>query len=269
MAQTTQRSDLLTKVLPRAVVLVLAAVAVILVFAAAQAQPVARVETDVNLITAIDVSDSVTRHDEWLQVAGLAKAVVDPAFLDLLQAGFHGRVGFVAYSWSSDRALRVVVPWTIIASPGDARRVAALLHGAPRIDRSHYESGAKEERHGDGPFGSGGRTDIAMAIDFATRLARAAPYAASRSVVNVMANGTDNQGEAPTAARARALDAGLTINGVAIGRQTGLPAYFADQITGGPGSFVMTVQGPDDLARVLRRKFWRDLIAAKTDGGRG
>ncbi len=37
MMQMSRRSDVLTRVLPRAVVLVLAAVAVILVFAAAQA----------------------------------------------------------------------------------------------------------------------------------------------------------------------------------------------------------------------------------------
>ncbi len=235
----------------------------------ATAQPVARTANDVNLITAIDVSDSVTRHDEWLQVAGLAKAVVDPAFLDLLQAGFYGRVGFVAYTWSSDSALRVVVPWTVIATPRDARRVAALLHSAPKIDRAHYESGLRGDRHGDWPFGSGGRTDIAMAIDFATRLSLAAPHDASRSVVNVMANGADNSGEAPTAARARALGHGITINGVAVGRQEGLPAYFAEQIVGGPGSFVMTVREPDDLARSLQRKFWRDLIAARADRENG
>ncbi len=236
---------------------------------AAAAQPAVRPASDVSLITAIDVSDSVTRHDEWLQVAGLAKAVVDPAFLDLLQAGFHGRVGFAAFTWSSDSALRLVVPWTIVATTGDARRVAALLQAAPKIDRAHYESGAEEDRHGDGPFGGGGHTDIAMAVDFATRLAQAAPYAAARSVVNVMANGTDNTGEVPAAARARALSAGLTINGVAIGRQAGLRAYFTDQITGGPGSFVMKVRGPDDLARTLRRKFWRDLIAGESDRRQG
>ncbi len=236
---------------------------------AAQAAPGTRSATDVNLITAIDVSDSITRHDEWLQVEGLAKAVVDPEFLDLLRAGYHGRVGFVAYTWSSDRDLKVVVPWTIIASAEDALRVALLLRSAPKIDRSHYETGSNADRHRDGPFGRAGRTDVAMAIDFATALALASPYAASRSVVNVMANGADNAGDAPRVARARALDAGLTINGVAIGRHAGLLPFFESQVTGGPGSFVMTVEGPKDLGRSLRRKFWRDLIAGDGNRRRG
>ena len=37
--------------------------------------------TDFNIITAIDVSDSVDEHEEWLQLTGLARGVVDQTFL--------------------------------------------------------------------------------------------------------------------------------------------------------------------------------------------
>ena len=49
--------------------------------------------TDVNLITAIDVSESLTRPEEGLQVQGLADALLEPDFLHLVAAGYHRRVG--------------------------------------------------------------------------------------------------------------------------------------------------------------------------------
>ncbi|AZO63986.1 MAG: DUF1194 domain-containing protein [Mesorhizobium sp.] len=37
--------------------------------------------TDANVVTAIDVSDSIGRYEEWLQQAGLVRALVHPDFL--------------------------------------------------------------------------------------------------------------------------------------------------------------------------------------------
>ena len=57
--------------------------------------------TDFNIVTAIDVSDSIDRHEEWLQMTGLARGVVDPAFLQRITEGQEQRIGFMAFSWSS------------------------------------------------------------------------------------------------------------------------------------------------------------------------
>ena len=56
-------------------------------------------QTDVNLITAIDVSDSITRHDEWLQYSGLARGVVDAEFLARIAEGTERRIGFAAFTF--------------------------------------------------------------------------------------------------------------------------------------------------------------------------
>ena len=81
--------------------------------------------TDANLVTALDVSASIMRHEEWLEVEGLAKAVVSGAVLDAIAGGEYGRIGFAVHTWSSGGRFEIVVPWTLIASPGDAEGVGA------------------------------------------------------------------------------------------------------------------------------------------------
>jgi Protein of unknown function (DUF1194) len=46
----------------------------------------AQVRTDANLITALDVSDSMMRHDQRVEFEGLAKALVHPAVLAAIAA---------------------------------------------------------------------------------------------------------------------------------------------------------------------------------------
>ena len=219
--------------------------------------------TDFNLVTAVDVSDSITRHDEWLQYTGLARGVTDQDFLSLIGEGLMQRIGFMAFTWSSDGQLRIIVPWTVIASPEDAAQVAAQLRAAPRIDRSHYDGNHQgpEAVQSDTASSGGGMTDIAQAVGAATRLAVDAPFQGRRAVINILSNGVDNAGFDPSLQRDAAIRQGATINGVVFGGRRDLPAYFKQNVIGGPGAFLMTVRDPADLPGALEKKFWRDLIA--------
>jgi hypothetical protein len=216
--------------------------------------------TDANLVTALDVSDSIMRHEEWLEVEGLAKAVVSPAVLDAIAGGRHGGIGFAVLTWSSAGRFEIIVPWTLIRSVGDAQAVAITLRGFA-IDRSPWQ------RHRNGSGGSDKfpehQTDISRTIDFAASLALAAPHASQRAVVNVCANGTDNVAEDPRAARDRAMAAGIVINGLVIGGKSGLASYFRDHVQGGAGSFVLEVTQPIALADAMVDKLLRDLIAGR------
>jgi hypothetical protein len=213
--------------------------------------------TDFNIITAVDVSDSITRHDEWLQYTGLARGVLDPAFLARIAEGRERRVGFMAFTWSSGGDVRIIVPWTVIGGSADARRVAAQFDAAPRIDRSGY--GGYRPSRLDQP--EAGMTDIAEAMTAALRLSMTAPFSAQRSVINILANGVDNDGQDPRGVRDQAIRMGITVNGVVFGGPHDLPDYFRNNIIGGPGAFLMEIQQPAELPRALERKFWQDLIA--------
>lgn len=217
------------------------------------------VQTDVNLITAIDVSDSITRQDEWLQYSGLARGVVDPGFLARIAEGVEQRIGFAAFTWSSGGQIAVVVPWTIIETRADAERVAAQFEAAPRIDRSDF---GRYRPYSSSVDDRGGMTDIGEAVEFAIGLAQAAPFAARRSVVNILSNGVDNNGPSPDAMRDHAIRLGMTINGIVFGDRDDLADYFRDHVIGGTGAFLMTVSKPEHLPTALERKFWQDLIAA-------
>jgi hypothetical protein len=216
--------------------------------------------TDANLVTALDVSDSIMRHDEWLELEGLAKAVVSAAVLDAIAGGRYGRIGFAVFTWSSGGRFEVPVPWTLIASIDDAERVAARLRGFG-IDRSSWA------RQGNGSGGPGkepeARTEISRAIDFAAALALAAPQASQRAVINVCGNGTDNVAEDPRAARDRAVEAGIVVNGLVIGGSKRLADYFGTHVQGGAGSFVLEVAEPAALADAMTEKLLRDLIAVR------
>jgi hypothetical protein len=215
--------------------------------------------TDANLVTALDVSDSIMRHEEWLELQGLATAVTSAAFLDAIAGGTYGRIGFTVFTWSSGGRRTSLVPWTVIETTEDARRVATLLRRVPQIDRSAWA------RDGNGSGLSAAaehRTDISAAIDFALGLIAAAPYRSRRSVINVCANGKDNVGSGPRAARDRALAAGIVINALAIAPRKHIAAYFDRQVRGGPGSFVIEVSAPEHVAAAMLDKLLRDLIAA-------
>ena len=221
----------------------------------AHAMPLA---TDFNIITAVDVSDSITRHDEWLQYTGLARGVIDPAFLARIAEGQERRVGFMAFTWSSGGDIQIIVPWTVIGTAADAHRVARQFDSAPRIDRSGY--GMYRPSRLD--YAERGMTDIAEAVTAALRLSMTSPFSARRSVINILSNGVDNNGQDPSAVRDQAIRMGVTINGVVFGGRQDLPDYFRRNVIGGPGAFLMTVEEPSDLPEALERKFWQDLIAA-------
>jgi hypothetical protein len=219
-----------------------------------------QIPTDANLVTALDVSDSIMRHEEWLEVEGLAKAVVSAAVLDAIAAGQHGRIGFTVHTWSSAGRFEIVVPWTLIESLDDAEGVATTLRGFA-IDRSSWK------RHGNRSGGSDKvsehQTDISGTIDFAAHLALAAPHVSQRAVVNVCANGTDNVAEDPRAARDRAMAAGIVVNALVVGGKRGLASYFRANVQGGAGSFVLEVAQPAAMADAMVDKLLRDLIAGR------
>lgn len=232
----------------------------------AQAQDAAEpLVTDINLITAVDVSDSISRHEEWLQYSGLARGVVDQEFLNLVGNGQMQRIGFTAFTWSSDGLIRIIVPWTVIASPEDAAQVADQFKAAPLIDRSHYDDNDQGPDSGEPAttVQPGGMTDIAQAVGTAMRLAADAPFQGLRTVINVLSNGVDNVGFDPTLSRDLAIRQGATINGVVFGGRRDLPSYFRRNVIGGPGAFLMTIRDPADLPKALEKKFWRDLITGR------
>jgi Protein of unknown function (DUF1194) len=224
--------------------------------------------TDANLITAIDVSGSIRVADERLQLEGMAEAVVDPRFLQAVTRGRHGRIGFVAFTWSNGEFLSLV-PWTLIASEDDARQVAERLRharGKPVLGYRVQAYGNARMRvpHNHRPWRISQATDVSAAIERAIEVGADTPFASQHNVINVCANGIDNVGAGPDAARDRADAQGLIVNGVVLGNRDDAEAtadYFRDHVQAGPGSFVIVARAFEDVASAMLAKFLFELAA--------
>jgi Protein of unknown function (DUF1194) len=223
--------------------------------------------TDANLITAIDVSGSIRVADERLQLEGMAEAVVDPRFLQAVTRGRHGRIGFVAFTWSNGEFLSLV-PWTLIASEDDARQVAERLRQA----RGQPVLGYGVQASGNGMRVPNNRrswrisqaTDVSAAIERAIEVGADAPFASQHNVINVCANGIDNVGAGPDAARDRADAEGLIVNGLVLGNRDDAEVtadYFREHVQAGPGSFVIVARAFEDVASAMLAKFLFELAA--------
>jgi Ca-activated chloride channel family protein len=230
----------------------------------------AQVEVDANLITALDASSSVGGYEERIEREGLAHAVVHSRFLDAVRAGPHKRVGFAVFTWSSHGHTKMLVPWTIIATPEDAARISRhllsidLIEEYQLLDRdlptAHYEASTREHL-----------TDIAQAIRSGTAHLGSAPFTSRRAVINIVGNGPSNSGREPATARDGALDAAQVVNGLVVGQGLARDIeYYRTHVIGGPGSLVMQVSNPQEMTEAFVAKLRLDIAglskATASDG---
>jgi hypothetical protein len=212
--------------------------------------------TDADLVTAVDVSGSIDGNAEWLELAGIADAIEHPAVLRAIGEGFYGRVGFVAFTWSSFGEFVELVPWTEIGSAADAHRIAERLRAFDDVPRMGYSPSTNR------PLPHWRRnlaTDISAALDHALLVLAATPFHAERRLINLCANGEDNVGGGPDQARDRAAAQGVTINGVVLGRRDDLADYLRAHVQTGPGSFVVQAEGLGDVTDAMLRKFLMEI----------
>jgi len=87
----------------------------------------------------------------------------------------------------------------------------------------------------------------------------------------VSGDGSNNSGIPPRLVRDMVTDSGITVNGLAIlNDEPFLHHYFAQNVIGGAGAFVMTVNGYADIVLGMRNKLLREIsinIAAGPPSG--
>src|SRR5689334_491254 len=82
--------------------------------------------TDANIVTGLDISNSIEPDAVRLELTGMAMAIRDPRVLRAIAAGEHRRIGFAVFAWHHG-AFPVVIPWTIIESAEDAAVAARVI----------------------------------------------------------------------------------------------------------------------------------------------
>ncbi len=219
--------------------------------AAALARPArANEPVDVVLVLAVDVSRSIDPDEARLQREGYRSAVADPLVLEAIRGGMLGAIGLAYVEWAGGEYQRLVLPWTRIAAPADAIAWADRLAEAPRASLSW--------------------TSISGALDFSRQVMAAAPFEATRRVIDVSGDGVNNSGGPVEAARDRVVAEGIVINGLPIindrptfGRMPSVPLdeYFQQNVIGGAGAFMVVAETFESFGNAVKRKLIREIAA--------
>ena len=221
----------------------------------ASAQPLE--DVDIELVLLADATGSIDDDEIRFQRRGYAEAMAEPDVVAAMTGGPLGRVA-VAYVEFGDFASQdVVVNWSVIAGPEDVARFSEVLLAAPRRAR--------------------GRNAIGAALLKGVEMIETGEHHGLRRVIDLSADSANNwNGPGIEEGRRAALDAGITINGLAVlcrdcasGRAGGpeLERLFEERIVAGPGAFVVTADGSRAFAEAIERKLLRELQLSQ--GGAG
>jgi hypothetical protein len=210
---------------------------------------------DLLLVLAADVSRSVDADKFKLQREGYAAAIADRRVLDAIRTGRNRRIAVLFLEWSGLGNQKVVIDWTPIDGPKAAQEFGDRLIES---NRSFAD-----------------RTSISGGIDFAVAQFAHAPFSAERHTIDVSGDGTNNAGRDVTQARDEALALGITINGLVILSEHplawnsehtnppgGLANYYRDNVTGGPGSFVLEAKDFNSFGQAIAKKMIAEIADA-------
>lgn len=208
-------------------------------------------DVDVAIVFAVDVSSSIDPDTADLQRNGHAEALTAPEVTRAIDRNYLGCISVTYFEWSSPGRSRSVLPWTKICSPEDAEAAASTIRA------KGYDGLGRRGRAG---------TSISSALDVAALFFDHLPHEAMRKVIDISANGENNDGLPLEPSRLNAVNKGYTINAIAIPEKDKDPglqlaSYFYDHVVGGPAAFVMEPTGTDDYVIALRRKLVTEICA--------
>jgi Protein of unknown function (DUF1194) len=211
-------------------------------------------DVDVALVLVTDVSRSIDDSEFALEKNGYASAFTSQKVLEAIQGGPTGKIAVAYLEFANSFEVRTVLDWTVIHDKASAQAFVGRLSAAPR---SFW-----------------GRTAISAGIDQAMQLLAETGVTATRRVIDVCGDGTNNAGREVADARDDAVKAGVTINGLAIINDHpvswtfahvqppgGLPNYYRENVTGGPGSFVLEVHDFTSFGEAMTRKLVNEIAA--------
>src|SRR5436309_2587426 len=210
---------------------------------AAAAPAAAQSAADLQLVLAVDASGSVDAYRFELQKQGYVAAFRHARVLQAIRSGPNQAIAVTMLQWTGPMLQVQVVGWTLI---GDEHSAAALAAAIERVPRQLF----------------GGGTSISGAIDYASTLFPKSPFRASRRVIDVSGDGSNNRGRPVTSARDEAVAAGIGINGLPIlALEPDLDRYYYDSVIGGPGAFMVPAQNYETFGDAILKKLITEIAS--------
>ncbi|RWN51109.1 MAG: DUF1194 domain-containing protein [Mesorhizobium sp.] len=221
--------------------------------AAPLAAPADTIAVDVELVLAVDISHSMDEKEFALQRAGYVKALRHPDFINAVRSGVNGRIALAYFEWAGTVRDDAVIAWQVIDDAESAEVFAGKIEARP--------------------FRSFRGTSISSALAFGAKLLDGAAFDATRSVIDISGDGPNNIGMPVATTRDAAIAKGIVINGLPIlispsPSFSHLDQYYAECVTGGPGSFVLPVYAASEFVTAIRRKLVLE-VSGVTDPNAG
>lgn len=200
-------------------------------------------EVDVELMLAVDISQSMDTDEQEIQRAGYVAALTSAEFLDAIKVGPIGRIAVAYMEWGGIDEHFLVANWTVIQDTESASSFAAQIAESPLRQVQ--------------------RTSITSALEKSVELIQTNAYTSLRQVIDISGDGPNNQGGSVTEMRDRLLSTGVTINGLPLMMKAEqstwqamlhLDYYYEDCVIGGPGSFAIPVRSKEGFEDAIRMK---------------
>ncbi len=209
---------------------------------------------DVALVLVDDVSGSINDDEYKLEKQGYYAAFTNPGVIAAIQGGPIGAIAVAFVEFAGEGQVDNVIGWTVIHDAELARAFAQKLQDAPRS--------------------SWGHTAIGEGVTLAMQDLADSGLQATRRVIDVAGDGTNNSGRPVEDARDEAAKQGIVINGLAIANESDIPwlqrhthppgglgNYFRHSVTAGETSFVLEVHDYQSFTEAVTRKLVQEIAA--------
>jgi hypothetical protein len=199
---------------------------------------------DLQLVLAIDASNSVTDERFELQKQGYVAAFRNPQVIKAIMSGAEQSIAVTMMQWTGPFSTVQVVPWMLVKDAASAQTLAdAIAH-------------SERELYG----GSG--TSISGAIDQGVVLLSQSPHKAQRRTIDISGDGPNSSGRSVIRARDEAVAQGIGINGLPIlSIDRRLDNYYYSYVIGGPGAFMIPAANYENFAEAIVKKLILEIAA--------
>lgn len=202
---------------------------------------------DLELVLAVDVSQSMDYDEHELQRNGYVDAFRQKDVINAMTSGPRGRIAVTYMEWAGMYEPVQVIPWTVIDSEATAKAFADRL--------------SKEPIYGEQ------RTSISSALIKATELIETNEFAGARRVIDVSGDGANNTGPQVDLTRDEVIKRRITINGLPIMLNKPrefydidhLDRYYKHCVIGGEAAFIAPVYDLKHLTATIRKKLVMEI----------
>ncbi len=212
-------------------------------------------KVDLELLLAVDISQSMDYDEHSIQRQGYVDAFRHKDVISAMLSGPEGRIAVMYMEWAGDFDPIPTIPWTIIDSTDAAKKFADRLANEPIYGEQ--------------------RTSISRALLTAQDYILNNNIASHRQVIDVSGDGANNAGRLVETARDEVVKSGIIINGLPIMLNKPkefydidhLDRYYKHCVIGGNAAFIAPVFDLRHLSSTIRKKLVMEIASLDLDTG--